>query len=139
MIKHATSWPDVLSLSDEFDMNAQLVRKDGKLADLLEDALNKQHQFDRRRAAVEDLRIQLDDTCAAILEHGCNAERISQSRILEIGLLHARRQLELASQQLDGAIRHLRLVHGRKRGDEVTGQPETAGKASGAVRARPDR
>jgi hypothetical protein len=139
MIKHTTSWTDVLSLSDEFDINAPSMRKDGKIADLLEDALNKQQQFDRRRAAVEDLRTQLDDTCADILEHGCNAERISQSRILEIGLLHARRQLELASQQLDGAIRHLRRVHGRKRGDEATGQSDSAGKANGAVPARPDR
>jgi len=135
-MKHTTSWPD--ALSQEFDTDAPLARGDGKVADLLEDALDKQRQFERRKAAVEELRIQLDNTCADILEHGCNAERISQSRILEIGLVHARRQLELASQQLDAAVQHLRRVHGRKRGDVANGQSGTAARAGGAVRARQD-
>jgi hypothetical protein len=129
MTKHTTSWRDVPLLRG-FDRNTPSVRTDSQIAILLEDALNKQQQFDRRKAAVEDLRTQLDNACADILDHGCNAARISQSRILEICLLHARRQLELAGQQLDDAIRHLRRAHGRKRDHgEVISQSESATKA----------
>ena len=116
MTKHTTSWRDDLLLSGSF--GAGFGRRDAKMADLMQDALAKQHDFDGRKAAVQDLRIQLDNVCADILKHGGNAERINQSRRLEIGLAHARRQLELAGQHLDAAIRTLRRAYdGRRPGD----------------------
>jgi hypothetical protein len=116
MTKHTTSWPEGRPWAESLEGPAGAARKDGKIADMLQDALEKQHQFDRRKGVVEDLRAQLDEVCAEMIEHGCNADRIYQTRMLEIGLVHARRQLELASQQLDAAIRQLRRVHGQRRG-----------------------
>jgi outer membrane protein TolC len=78
-------------------------------------ALTKQNVLDLRKAVVEDLRRQLDKLCSDIVQHGNNAERVYQVRMLDVSLAQARRQLEQAHSQLDDTIRQLRRVHGGKR------------------------
>ena len=52
MTKHTTNWPDALWLPESFGTDARSGRKDAKIAGLLQEALDKQHHFDRRKAAV---------------------------------------------------------------------------------------
>jgi|EndMetStandDraft_2_1072991.scaffolds.fasta_scaffold433108_1 hypothetical protein len=84
------------------------------IADFWQDAVIKQNQFDHCKSTVEVLRGELDRVCAEIVKHGCNAERSYRTRMLEVSLVHARRQMEISSQQLDKAVTMLRRAHARQ-------------------------
>jgi hypothetical protein len=123
MVTATRSRPDLRSLQSAREEETAQQRKEPRIADIWQDALAKQDHFDACKAAVEELRTQLDTVCLDIIENGNNGEKIYQTRMLEVSLRHARRQLELAHKQLDASIRHLRRVHADQRSDEGLGTP----------------
>jgi hypothetical protein len=66
---------------------------------------DKQNDLDVRRRAVEVLRRQLHDSCADLVAHGSNPDRIYRVRMLETCLRQAEGQLEAARRDLEAAIR----------------------------------
>ena len=55
-----------------------------------------QHHLALHKTVVEDLRAQLEEVCADILENGCEARKVYQARMIAFSLIQARRMLELA-------------------------------------------
>jgi hypothetical protein len=127
MATHIKSGPDGWPSPGSFAEEPTQRRKEPKITDVWQDALAKQNHFDACKAAVEDLRGQLDAVCSDIVEHGNNGEKVYQARMLEVSLRHARRQLELAHQQLDASIRLLRRVHAGQRSGGDPGQALRSG------------
>ncbi len=127
MVTATRSKPDLRSFQSAREGASAPQREEPRIADIWQDALAKQDHFDACKAAVDDLRSQLDTVCLDIIENGNNGEKLYQTRMLEVSLRHARRQLELAHKQLDASIRHLRRVHADQRSGEGPAIPFRTG------------